>query len=82
MSQYNTLDALIVKAIQAGRSPLYYGPCETEAWRIANATGRKPFRVLDGRLQAMRKAGRIQHDSKSGWKMTPNASMRRDTRRR
>ena len=65
MSQYQQLDAMILKAITAGRHPLYYGPCETEATRIAEATGRKSFRVLDGRLQALRKAGQIQY--LDGW---------------
>lgn len=75
MSQYKTLDALILKAIEAGRSPLYYGPCDTEATRIAEATGRKSFRVLDGRLQALRRAGRVRHTTKAeasnsgGWKV-------------
>jgi hypothetical protein len=61
MSQYDELDARILAAIRKERSPLYCGHVYREAKRIADAMGRDTFRVTDGRLQAMRKAGRIQY---------------------
>lgn len=72
-NQYATLDSLILTAIIERRRPLYDKSCAAEAARIAEATGRKDYRVIDGRLQALRKAGRIVHKTKhssnghSGW---------------
>lgn len=73
MSQYDEMDRLIIRAIRAGNGPLYDRMCNGEADRIANASGRQSFRVLDGRLQALRRAGKIKcmkksrGDSASGW---------------
>lgn len=73
---YETLDKLIIDAIACGKNPLYAGTVSAEAERIAEATGRKQFRVIDGRLQALRKSGVIMHQTKSeasggqsGWKI-------------
>ena len=73
MSTYDTLDAEIKDAITAGRHPLYAGNVCAEARRIAEATGREEFRVIDGRLQSMRKAGTITADRKAnaGWAIKP-----------
>jgi hypothetical protein len=74
MSQYDKLDALIVARmdmIQTGRlSDVMHGEVRAECERIAVATGREAFRVIDGRLQALRKRGVITFDSMFGW-MTP-----------
>ena len=78
MSQYDALDALILAAIQAKTDPLYSHPASTEALRLANATGREAFRILDARLQALRKAGKIKHLTKTegkgtaGWVLVAN----------
>ena len=78
MSTYAKLDAEILRAITARRNPLYSAPCATEAKQIAEATGREEFRVIDGRLQSMRKAGRIRHMTKAesnglgGWHVVGN----------
>ena len=73
---YETLDVLIIDAIACGKHPLYAGIVSAEAERIAESTGRKAFRVIDGRLQALRKSGAIMHQTKSyasggcgGWKI-------------
>lgn len=63
MSQYFELDARIIAAIRQDRSPLYCRHVSQEANRIATATGRDSFRVIDGRLQAMRKSGRIRYSN-------------------
>ena len=79
MSQYSELDKQIIKAIEARRNPLYNPHVCEEARRIATATGREEFRVTDGRLQALRKAGKIEYRHKTdtegnGWRVvTPNA---------
>lgn len=74
MSQYAELDRLVLirlADVGAGTrlplSPLDTREIRAEAVRLANATGRKSFRVLDGRLQALRKSGQVRFDSKAGW---------------
>lgn len=64
---YEKLDALIIAAISDGRSPLYASAVDEEAERIAEATGRESFRVLDGRIQHLRKKGRICWKRCAGW---------------
>lgn len=73
---YETLDKLIIDAIACGKNPLYAGNVSAEAELIAEATKRKAFRVIDCRLQALRKSGAIMHQTKSessdgwgGWKI-------------
>jgi hypothetical protein len=76
MSQYDNLDMLIVAAVEQRRSPLYERSVNAEAQRIARVTGREVFRIVDGRLQALRKRGAIVHLTKAegagsgGWKIT------------
>ena len=80
MSQYDELDKRIIAAIEKRKNPLYESACFAEADRIAFAMGRESFRVIDGRLQALRKAKRIHHMTKAeangagGWHVAPNAS--------
>lgn len=78
--QYEELDKRIIAAIESGHSPLYVYSCTTEAERLAQATGREGFRVIDARLQALRKQGRIQYltkgkapNGKPGWFLTKPA---------
>jgi hypothetical protein len=63
--QYAELDKRILKVIAERGSPLYNKHVNEEARRLAAATGRDDFRVIDGRLQALRKAGTIRHLTKS-----------------
>ena len=65
MSQYQKLDQLILGAVSGRRSPLYDNACIEEADRLAKETGREGFRVIDIRLQALRKAGKIYHTTKA-----------------
>lgn len=70
MRAYDHLDSLIVKAIHAGSSSLseiMRGNVGNECQRIADATWRESFRVLDARLQALRKSGQITFDRPFGW---------------
>ena len=65
MEQYEELDKRIVEAVAQRKSPLYNKSINEEAARIAAATGRDDFRVIEGRLQALRKAGQIRHLTKA-----------------
>jgi len=60
MSQYDTIDALILSAILSRKSPLYELNVNAEASRLASNTGRKAFRIIDGRMTALKKSGRIE----------------------
>lgn len=79
-SKYEALDALILAKIKvrpATFSELYSGSVRKECDAIAKAGGNKhlaffggssPWRVLDRRrLQALRRAGKIQHNRTRGW---------------
>jgi hypothetical protein len=81
---YTTLDAEILKRIRESSAPVGFsalfnwGPIKLEAERLSAAQqlqtkGREikqPFRFVDARLQALRKAGKIEpHRSPSGWAM-------------
>jgi hypothetical protein len=79
MSEYDDLDRLILVAIERRKSPLYDPGCYVEARRLADATGRERFRIIDGRIQALRSAGKIKHFTKrehpggiGGWHLTPS----------
>lgn len=61
---YEELDSRIIKAISARKHPLYTSNVRSEAARIAAGTGCDDFRVIDGRLQVLRKAGKIRHLTK------------------
>ena len=67
MSQYKILDDLIVEAIRTNdpRGPLYAINVSCEAARIAQASGRDSFRIVDQRIQALRKAGTIRFATKA-----------------
>jgi hypothetical protein len=73
---YDELDRRILAAIGAERNPLHEREVSGEAGRLARLAGREEFRVIDGRLQALRKRGDIQWLSKAqaaggcgGWKL-------------
>ena len=71
MSQYQKLDDLIVaqvanKGIQF--TPLFSSNAvREESRRLGTELGREPFRVLDGRLQALKRKGAISYGTKTGW---------------
>lgn len=65
MGQYAELDKRIIDAVAKRKSPLYDKRINEEASRLAAGTGRDDFRVIDGRLQALRKAGTIRHLTKA-----------------
>ncbi len=73
MSQYDTIDQLIIKRLtgEAGMqfTRLYARDVRDEAGRLTPWNG-DAFRVLDRRLQALRKRGVIAYNSKTGWALT------------
>lgn len=68
MSKYDHLDVLILEAVGRGDNPLYARQVDTEARRLADEMRRDAFRVIDGRLSALKKCGHIVHRSKKAAK--------------
>ncbi len=57
---FEELDRLIVKAVsESNATPLYHADVVAEGERIAGITGKVGFRVIDGRIQALRRKGVI-----------------------
>lgn len=71
MSQFEKLDYLIVARIaQKGIqfTPLFSSNAvREESQRLGTELGREPFRVLDGRLQALKRKNVICYGTKTGW---------------
>lgn len=73
MKKYTELDRIIMEKI--GVTPILFTSCfpddiPAECKKIAMKEGKsEPFRILDRRLQALRKAGNIRSTSK-GWVRT------------
>lgn len=65
MGQYDEMDKRILAAVEARNNPLYERKCAAESERLAEALGCPAYRVIDRRLQALRKAGKIRHFTKS-----------------
>jgi hypothetical protein len=64
VSQYSEIDSRIISAIELRKNPLYTNIVCAEADRLAVACGVESFRVIDRRLQALRKKGTIKHYKK------------------
>lgn len=65
MSTYEVLDNLILSAVKERKSPIYEREVNREAGLLADEMGREAFRVIDCRLTALKKAGRIVHRTKA-----------------
>lgn len=57
---YAAVDAAIIDAIRRGANPLYASDVIKEA-NAARTSRFGSIRIIDRRLQALRKAGRIEH---------------------
>lgn len=66
---YEKLDALLLKEIAALNGP-HSLPVKNEVYRLGKSTRRKQSRILDGRLQALRKAGKIRYANGKWWGVT------------
>lgn len=74
---YEVLDELIIKEVCEGElNPLRSRAVQVEAARLAKLNNRKAFRVIDGRLTALKKQGMIEYHrkilpcQKQGWRPT------------
>ncbi|MCK7149768.1 hypothetical protein L8O47_02370 [Enterobacter roggenkampii] len=73
MTKYAKLDSRILSALgdePVAFSELFVQSVKQECQIIAEAEGKHPmdvFRILDRRLQALRKIGAIQHVTGKGW---------------
>lgn len=77
MSQYDKLDSLIIERVKT-QGPvkfpsLHGGDVAAEAAALAAGTGREDFRIIDGRLQILRKRGALRYDTKQGWMLAGEA---------
>ena len=65
MSKYIEIDRRIIDCIRSGQGvhPLYDKRVNQEADRLEMLTGREAFRIIDGRLQALKKRGEINYCS-------------------
>ena len=73
MSQYPLLDKRILDSLSDGpklMTRLNSGEVYSLCMLLGKLLDREPFRILDGRLQALRKAGKISFNSKTGWSLT------------
>ncbi len=68
---YSLLDAEIVVEIGRKNSQFtgLFARLEQSTKALCKGPKDEPFRVLDRRLQALRKKGKIGHDSKLGWRL-------------
>lgn len=72
MTDYNALDVLIVQTVRGGATTFNAiftnSDVKKEAQRLARISKRDADRVVDGRLQALRKLGRLVFASAGrGW---------------
>ena len=73
MSKYEKLDAAIIAKIKLGKGPFDgWNPQDgdesnviSQAYLIAQQEDRAALRIIDGRLTALRKQGKIKHLKKS-----------------
>lgn len=65
MGQYDEMDKRILEAVKGRKNPIYEQRCNTEAERMAKLLGCPAYRVIDRRLQYLRKAGKIRHFTKA-----------------
>lgn len=61
MGHYDLLDSLILAAISNENNPLYEETVRSEARRLKDTLGRLEYRILDGRIQHLRKQGKIKY---------------------
>ncbi len=68
---FTDIDAAIIECVKAKNPPLYHYSVRDPAEDIAKLTEREACRVIDGRLQALRRAGKIVADRRvyGGWRI-------------
>ncbi|MBU9293054.1 hypothetical protein KTD18_16015 [Burkholderia multivorans] len=84
MSKYETLDAMLLSVLADGPSQfidLQNGALWAECRRLESVTGSDDFRILDRRLQALRRAGKIRFSGAKrgeGWQLADAISSQGD----
>ncbi|WP_155704424.1 hypothetical protein [Burkholderia cepacia] len=80
MSKYEKLDALIISVLANGPwqfTELQSGALWAECRRLESVTSSDDFRILDRRLQALRRAGKIRFSGAKrgrGWQLAAPTS--------
>lgn len=69
MSSYDHLDELIQQQLSFEFAYLFTREIRDECDQLAKMTGRQAFRILAGRLQALKKAGVIEYVRPHGWRL-------------
>jgi hypothetical protein len=72
MTDYSKMDDLIIEKIKSGAknfASIDGGKVYDEAKAIAMENGGDSWRVIDRRLQALRKKGLIQYTTKEKWRL-------------
>ena len=62
---YTELDETIINVIANAEDPLWHASTRMVARDLALGTKREPFRIIDCRLQALRKKGAIVYRTKA-----------------
>lgn len=76
MTDYTIFDKALTECIRRGATQFYElnsGPLLKQAMALAKPDrrgDRDGWRVIDRRLQALRKAGKLTYDRKAGWRVS------------
>ena len=79
MSKYAELDAAIIERLKRGPTP-FWSIAVGKAGLIADDIQRRTnfasdgWRIIDTRLQALRKAGKIRADRRNGWTLVEESN--------
>ena len=77
---YTKLDSAIIEAIRGGKhdftslGSVVRAISEPIAQQSPGRYGPEPWRIVDRRLQALRKAGKIAYTRSAGWRLVADAS--------
>lgn len=77
MSDYSQFDAALLAHIAAGKNTFLQLEHQTDLKAMAEPFCNRltpPFRIIDRRLQALRKKGQIAYSTKHGWKLVESQS--------
>jgi len=67
--RYDHLDGLIQQQLKVEFAYLFTREIRDECDQLAKMTGRQAFRILNGRLQALKKAGVIEYVRPHSWRL-------------
>jgi hypothetical protein len=75
MNQYEEIDAAILKSIESGKNLFHAISLDVTnvTHPLAEATGAEEWRIVDRRLQSLRKKGKISYSRADGWEIVKEA---------